>query len=272
MSTIQIVKRTSAKKSGKKQRRRHSIMAFEMIRLDRALDEPLHEQLYRQIRDELASATFNNNSSRLPSSRELGDRPGSIPIHCKRRFFETSFGRLPSVQNRIGHVHRRTVARNFPECADCKSGTTYRTPASPFQSGKRYSGSASRKTVRFRNRRSAGRHVRSRRRSTGRVSNRNMGTTQSRSAGKKGSAFTPVRVKPRRSGPAQGARDLFVRLQRCSLSSRPDHHYRWYAASDDDQRDGSRKSGRGRVDRRPGILSGAPDFWIRGGNRRSKTR
>ena len=65
------MKGTSAKKSDKKQRRRYSIMAFEMIRLDRASDEPLHEQLYRQIRDELVSATFNNNSSRLPSSREL---------------------------------------------------------------------------------------------------------------------------------------------------------------------------------------------------------
>ena len=46
-------------------------MAFEMIRLNRTAAEPLHEQLYRQIRDELVSASFNNNSSRLPSSRNL---------------------------------------------------------------------------------------------------------------------------------------------------------------------------------------------------------
>jgi GntR family transcriptional regulator / MocR family aminotransferase len=52
-------------------RRRHSLVAFEMVRLDRAAAEPLHQQLYRQIRDELASGTFNNNSSRLPSSRAL---------------------------------------------------------------------------------------------------------------------------------------------------------------------------------------------------------
>src|SRR6266404_5399950 len=52
-------------------RRRHSILAFEMVRLDRAAAEPLHQQLYRQIRDELISGTFNNNSSRLPSSRAL---------------------------------------------------------------------------------------------------------------------------------------------------------------------------------------------------------
>src|ERR1700757_3731342 len=52
-------------------RRRHSLVAFEMVRLDRAAAEPLHQQLYRQIRDELASGSFNNNSSRLPSSRAL---------------------------------------------------------------------------------------------------------------------------------------------------------------------------------------------------------
>src|SRR5439155_1776544 len=57
-------------------RRRHSIVAFEMVRLDRAATEPLHQQLYRQIRDELASGRFNNNSSRLPSSRTLAAAVG----------------------------------------------------------------------------------------------------------------------------------------------------------------------------------------------------
>ena len=52
-------------------RRRHSIVAFEMVRLDRAAAEPLHQQLYRQIRDELVSGTFSNGASRLPSSRAL---------------------------------------------------------------------------------------------------------------------------------------------------------------------------------------------------------
>src|SRR5437016_14421058 len=54
-----------------KKRRRRSIIAFEMIRLVRNSAEPLHQQLYRQIRDELVSGSFNNNSSRLPSSRML---------------------------------------------------------------------------------------------------------------------------------------------------------------------------------------------------------
>jgi Transcriptional regulators containing a DNA-binding HTH domain and an aminotransferase domain (MocR family) and their eukaryotic orthologs len=59
------------RKSSPQDRRRHSIIAFEMIRLDRTAAEPLHEQLYRQIRDELKSGKFSDGSSRLPSSRSL---------------------------------------------------------------------------------------------------------------------------------------------------------------------------------------------------------
>src|SRR5204863_9425741 len=58
-------------KSPLKKRRRRSIIAFEMIRLDRASKEPLHQQLYRQIRDELRSGSFIDGASRLPSSRAL---------------------------------------------------------------------------------------------------------------------------------------------------------------------------------------------------------
>jgi GntR family transcriptional regulator / MocR family aminotransferase len=81
-------------------RRRHSIMAFEMIRLDRAADEPLHEQLYRQIRDELVSATFNNNSSRLPSSRDL-----AADLGVSRFTVNVAFSRLHAegyLQSKIG--------------------------------------------------------------------------------------------------------------------------------------------------------------------------
>jgi GntR family transcriptional regulator / MocR family aminotransferase len=59
------------KKSLLKKRRRRSIIAFEMIRLDRASAEPLHQQLYRQIRDELKSGSFTDGAARLPSSRAL---------------------------------------------------------------------------------------------------------------------------------------------------------------------------------------------------------
>jgi len=58
-------------KSLRKKRRRGSIIAFEMIRLDRTAAEPLHEQLYRQIRDELRSGNFTGGANRLPSSRSL---------------------------------------------------------------------------------------------------------------------------------------------------------------------------------------------------------
>ena len=56
-------------KSPMAHRRRHTIMAFEMITLDRASREPLYEQLYRQIREELESGSFE--STRLPSSRAV---------------------------------------------------------------------------------------------------------------------------------------------------------------------------------------------------------
>src|SRR5947199_9238367 len=59
------------RKSRSQKRRRRSIIAFEMIRLDGRATEPLHEQLYRQIRDELKSGRFSDGSSRLPSSRAL---------------------------------------------------------------------------------------------------------------------------------------------------------------------------------------------------------
>src|SRR5437773_2683368 len=111
MSTSGMVKRGSAKKLGKKQRRRHSIMAFEMIRLDRAAKEALHEQLYRQIRDELVSATFNNNSSRLPSSREL-----AADLGVSRFTVNVAFSRLHSegyLQSRIGSG--TFVAEPLPE-------------------------------------------------------------------------------------------------------------------------------------------------------------
>src|SRR4029450_5341495 len=100
MTTIRIVKRVSVKESNKNPRRRHAIMAFEMIQLDRGSQEPLHEQLYRQIRDELVSATFNNNSSRLPSSREL-----AVDLGVSRFTVNVAFSRLHSegyLQSRIG--------------------------------------------------------------------------------------------------------------------------------------------------------------------------
>jgi len=57
-------------------RRRRSVMSFEMVRLDRASSEPLYQQLYRQIREELESGSFDSSASRVPSSRVLATTLG----------------------------------------------------------------------------------------------------------------------------------------------------------------------------------------------------
>src|SRR4029077_1699283 len=48
-----------------KQRRRRYVMSFEMGRVDRASSEPLYHQLYRQIREELESGSFDSSASRV---------------------------------------------------------------------------------------------------------------------------------------------------------------------------------------------------------------
>src|SRR5215475_9271590 len=74
-----------------KKRRRRSIIAFEMIRLDRTAIEPLQQQLYRQIRDELRSGSFSDGSSRLPSSRAL-----AIDLGISRPTVNLAFSKLHS--------------------------------------------------------------------------------------------------------------------------------------------------------------------------------
>ncbi len=59
-----------------------------MVRLDRAAAEPLHRQLYRQIRDELRSGNFSRSSSRLPSSRALAAELGVSRITVNLAFSE----------------------------------------------------------------------------------------------------------------------------------------------------------------------------------------
>jgi GntR family transcriptional regulator / MocR family aminotransferase len=83
-----------------KTRRRHSVVAFEMIRLDRTAREPLYQQLYRQIRDELASGNFSGNFSRLPSSREL-----AADLGISRPTVRLAFSKLHTegyIRSRIG--------------------------------------------------------------------------------------------------------------------------------------------------------------------------
>jgi GntR family transcriptional regulator/MocR family aminotransferase len=79
----------SDRKSLRNKRRRHSVIAFEMIRLDRTAAEPLHEQLYRQIRDELRSGSFTDGASRLPSSRAL-----AVDLGISRLTVNLAFSKL----------------------------------------------------------------------------------------------------------------------------------------------------------------------------------
>ncbi len=57
-----------------------------MLRLDRTSREPLHQQLYRHIRDELISGSFDHDSARLPSSRALADDLGIARLTVKLAF------------------------------------------------------------------------------------------------------------------------------------------------------------------------------------------
>jgi GntR family transcriptional regulator/MocR family aminotransferase len=86
-------------------------MAFEMIRLDRTAAEPLHQQLYRQIRNELISGSFSDSSSRLPSSRSL-----AADLGISRLTVNLAFSKLHAegyLRSRVGSG--TFVAKSLPE-------------------------------------------------------------------------------------------------------------------------------------------------------------
>src|SRR6266567_1207036 len=94
-----------------KKRRRRAIIAFEMIRLDRMAAEPLHQQLYRQIRDELISGSFSDSSSRLPSSRAL-----AVDLGISRLTVNLAFEKLHAEGYLRARVGSGTfVAGSLPE-------------------------------------------------------------------------------------------------------------------------------------------------------------
>jgi len=102
---------TGVNKKPNKKRRRRAIIAFEMIRIDRRAAEPLHQQLYRQIRDELVSGSFNDSCSRLPSSRAL-----AADLGISRLTVNLAFSKLHSegyLRSRIGSG--TFVADSLPE-------------------------------------------------------------------------------------------------------------------------------------------------------------
>jgi GntR family transcriptional regulator/MocR family aminotransferase len=64
-------------------------MSFEMVRLNRASSEPLYQQLYRQIREELESGSFDSSASRVPSSRVL-----AVTLGISRPTVNEAFSKL----------------------------------------------------------------------------------------------------------------------------------------------------------------------------------
>jgi GntR family transcriptional regulator/MocR family aminotransferase len=77
-----------------------------MIRLDRAAAEPLHQQLYRQIRDELKSGSFDDGSSRLPSSRAL-----AVDLGISRLTVNLAFSKLHAE----GYIRSKAGSGTFVE-------------------------------------------------------------------------------------------------------------------------------------------------------------
>jgi len=113
----------SRSESALNKRRRRSVIAFEMIRLDRSAAEPLHEQLYRQIRDELKSGTFADAASRLPSSRAL-----AIDLGISRLTVNLAFSKLHAE----GYIRPKAgsgtfVANPLPESFLTADKFTHRT-------------------------------------------------------------------------------------------------------------------------------------------------
>ena len=87
-----------------KKRRRHAIIAFEMINLNHAAAEPLYQQLYRAIRDELLSGSVNDGASRLPSSRAL-----AVDLGISRFTVNLAFSKLITE----GYLCSRTGSGTF---------------------------------------------------------------------------------------------------------------------------------------------------------------
>ncbi len=112
-----------------KQRRRRLVMSFEMVRLDRASSEPLHQQLYRQIREELESGSFDSSASRVPSSRVLAATLGISRPTVNQAFSKLLAEGYLQVRKRSGIFVADHLPATFLKAA--RLATTARTEHSP---------------------------------------------------------------------------------------------------------------------------------------------
>ena len=112
-----------------RQRRRRSVMSFEMVRLDRASSEPLHQQLYRQIRGELESGSFDSSASRVPSSRVLAATLGISRPTVNQAFSKLLAEGYLQVRQRSGIFVAEHLPATFLKAA--RLTTTARAEHSP---------------------------------------------------------------------------------------------------------------------------------------------
>ena len=104
-------------------------MSFEMVRLDRASSEPLHQQLYRQIREELESGSFDSSASRVPSSRVLAATLGISRPTVNQAFSKLLAEGYLQVRKRSGIFVADHLPATFLKAA--RLTTTARTEHSP---------------------------------------------------------------------------------------------------------------------------------------------
>jgi GntR family transcriptional regulator/MocR family aminotransferase len=104
-------------------------MSFEMVRLDRESSEPLHQQLYRQIREELESGSFDSSASRVPSSRVLAATLGISRPTVNLAFSKLLAEGYLQVRKRSGIFVAEHLPATFLKAA--RLTTTARTEHSP---------------------------------------------------------------------------------------------------------------------------------------------
>jgi len=104
-------------------------MSFEMVRLDRASSEPLYQQLYRQIREELESSSFDLNASRVPSSRVLAASLGISRPTVNQAFSKLLEEGYLQARKRSGIFVADHLPATFLRAA--RLGTTVRTEQPP---------------------------------------------------------------------------------------------------------------------------------------------
>ncbi len=98
-----------------------------MVRLDRNSAEPLHRQLYRQVRDQLRSGHFHHSSARLPSTRALAEE-----LAVSRATVDLAFSELHAEGYLVTKSRSGTfVADPLPEAFLSVASATGSAPIAP---------------------------------------------------------------------------------------------------------------------------------------------